>query len=293
MVHRDLKPANLMLAARGTKARADRPVGPCVKVLDIGLGRALFDEAPPPADVGELTTQGIVLGTPDYMAPEQTRDAHRADIRADVYGMGCVLYHLLAGQPPFPDVNVVRQIVRHATEVPRPLRHYSAEVPDVLQEIVNGMLAKDPAQRYPIPNQAARALRVFLESESLKPQPAGSDPAMPSYVQWLADRREGPARVGPPPREPPPGDVIPVPRKAAALAAAPATAARNGHVSAQRAAGDGDVLELARVPTSAQALPERGGRSPGFWVAVGVGMTLTAGVLGWLLAELLRHGAAW
>jgi serine/threonine protein kinase len=290
MVHRDLKPANLMLAGRGAKARSNGPAGPCVKVLDIGLGRALFDEAPA-ADVGELTTQGTVLGTPDYMAPEQTRDAHRADIRADVYSMGCVLYHLLAGQPPFPDVNVVRQIVRHATEVPRPLRHFNAEVSDVLQEIVNGMLAKDPAQRYPIPNQAARALRVFLRSESLGPRPAASDPAMPSYAQWLADRREHPDLTGPPPPEPPADDVIPVPRKAAAVAEVPADG--NGHVPAQSAAPDGGVLEMVPVPSVTEPLPERRGRSPGFWVAVGVGMTLSAGVLGWLLAELLRHGAGW
>jgi serine/threonine protein kinase len=292
MIHRDLKPGNLMLACRSAKPRGNGAAGPCVKVLDIGLGRALFDEAPAPAELGELTTQGAVLGTPDYTAPEQARDAHRADIRADVYSMGCVLYHLLAGRPPFADVSVVRQIVRHATEVPRPLRHYSAEVPDALQEIVNGMLAKDPAQRYPIPNQAARALRVFLQSESLSPQPAASDPAMPSYAQWLEGRHQDPARLGRQPQEPPPEVVIPVPNKAVTMAQATECTDHNGRPPRQGPVYETGLPELAGLAAPAEAVPKRHGRSLGFWVAVGIGFVLTAAVLGWLLAEILRRGAA-
>ena len=104
----------------------------------------------------------MLLGTPDYMAPEQARDPRAADIRADIYSLGCVLYHLLTGQPPFPDTNIISQMIRHATEPPRPLKEFNPAVPDGLQQIVNWMMAKDPGQRYPTPERAAQALQVFL-----------------------------------------------------------------------------------------------------------------------------------
>jgi len=77
----------------------------------------------------DLTGTGQVLGTPDYLAPEQARNAHTADIRADIYSLGCVLYHCLAGRPPFPDVNAVVQMVRHATEQAKPLKDFNPAVP--------------------------------------------------------------------------------------------------------------------------------------------------------------------
>jgi len=132
IVHRDVKPGNLMLDHTLT-----------VKVLDFGLAR----QTGPVAEGGGLTLPDTVLGTPEYMAPEQAKDAHAADIRADVYGLGCVLYHALAGQPPFPDTNIISQMIRHATETARPLKEFNPAVPDGLQQIVNWMLAKDPAAR--------------------------------------------------------------------------------------------------------------------------------------------------
>ncbi len=89
MVHRDIKPSNLMLARQGDRA--------VVKVLDFGLAKVTREV---PAD-GTLTHEGQLLGTPDYIAPEQTLDARRADIRADIYSLGCTLYYLLTGGPPF------------------------------------------------------------------------------------------------------------------------------------------------------------------------------------------------
>jgi tRNA A-37 threonylcarbamoyl transferase component Bud32 len=178
LVHRDLKPDNLML----TRGHA----GTAVKVLDIGTGRAMFaDDVGPDGKPFELTTDSDVLGTPDYMAPEQARDAHSADIRSDIYGLGCVLYHALAGQPPFPDANVVQKMIRHATEQPRPVRELNREVPDGLQQILDWMLAKDPAQRYPTPDRAAKALQVFLAAGS-DGGPAGPEPQMAAYLKWLA-----------------------------------------------------------------------------------------------------------
>ena len=90
MVHRDIKPGNLMLSHKGSRA--------VIKVLDFGLAKATREA--PPVD-GGLTNPGQALGTPDYMAPEQIRDAQKADIRADIYSLGCTLYYLLSGGPPF------------------------------------------------------------------------------------------------------------------------------------------------------------------------------------------------
>src|SRR5204862_3027257 len=108
------------------------------------MGRAMFDENLPVAgpDQHLVTAPGTILGTPDYMAPEQARDSHNADIRCDIYSLGCVLYHCLAGQPPFPDPNRVRVLVRHATEKPRPVHELNPAVPKGLQHILDWMMAK-------------------------------------------------------------------------------------------------------------------------------------------------------
>jgi serine/threonine protein kinase len=162
MVHRDLKPGNLMICpAPGLQESTLRSM---VKILDIGLGRTLFD--PKSRDQEDLTGEGIILGTPDYLAPEQARDARKVDIRADLYSLGCALYHMLSGQPPFPDTNPVRQILRHANEVPKPLQELKVEAPDELNQIVATLLAKDPAQRYPTPAKTADALRNYLGTEA-------------------------------------------------------------------------------------------------------------------------------
>ncbi|HTU20151.1 MAG TPA: serine/threonine-protein kinase [Gemmataceae bacterium] len=181
LVHRDLKPSNMMLV--GTTP--DSTLRATLKILDIGLGRTLFDEAVgQPGDPG-LTSEGVLLGTPDYMSPEQARDPRHTDIRSDIYSLGCVLYHLLAGQPPFPDTNIISQMIRHATETPKPLKTFNPAVPDGLQQILNWMLAKDPGQRYPTPERAAQALQVFLAAGNEPPAAPESDPRMRPYLTWL------------------------------------------------------------------------------------------------------------
>jgi serine/threonine protein kinase len=212
LVHRDLKPANLMLVPAA--APGDSTLGATVKVMDIGLGRALFeDEAgEKPADFG-LTNEGALLGTPDYLAPEQARDARTADIRADIYSLGCVLYHALAGQPPFADNNLLRQLMRHATEPPRPLHQVNPAVPEGLAQIVGWMMAKDPAQRYPTPERAAAALQVFLSAGG--DASAGSSPQLKAYLAWLDSQPgEEEASVAAPPARPAPPPPRPVPRPA-------------------------------------------------------------------------------
>jgi serine/threonine protein kinase len=183
LVHRDLKPSNLMVVYP-SDVPSDNPQAGNVKIVDIGLGRQMLEEGLTGDDTA-LTSEGIVLGTPDYMAPEQARDARSADIRADIYSLGCVLYHSLAGRPPFPDTNLLNLMIRHATEEPQPLRLQNAAVPDGLQQIVNWMMAKDPAERYPTPERAAKALEVFLSAGADPTPPPENDPGMRTYLTWL------------------------------------------------------------------------------------------------------------
>jgi serine/threonine protein kinase len=190
MVHRDLKPGNLMLVPGRSADRPDNTLQATVKILDIGLGRALFDEAPP-GQAGQqvdLTARGEILGSPDYMAPEQARNAQAADIRSDIYSLGCVLYHCLTGQVPFPDSNLVRKMVRHSTEAPKPVRALAPEVPAGLQQILDWMMHKDPGQRYPTPGRAAQALQVFLAAGATPAaQAVESQAQMRPYLEWLND----------------------------------------------------------------------------------------------------------
>jgi serine/threonine protein kinase len=183
LVHRDIKPSNLMLVYP-SGVPADETLTGTVKILDIGLGRQLMEEGPP-GDETALTSEGVVLGTPDYMAPEQARDARSVDIRSDIYSLGCVLYNALAGRPPFPDTNLLNLMIRHATEEPQPLKEMNAAVPDGLQQIVNWMMAKEASSRYPTPERAAQALQVFLSAGDAKPAPLESDPGMRAYLAWL------------------------------------------------------------------------------------------------------------
>jgi serine/threonine protein kinase len=180
LVHRDLKPSNMMLIG----ASPDSTLRATLKILDIGLGRTLFEES---AGDENLTSEGVLLGTPDYMSPEQARDPRTIDIRSDIYSLGCVLYHLLAGQPPFPDTNIISQMIRHATETPKPLRSFNPAVPDGLQQIVNWMMAKEPAQRYPTPERAAQALQVFLVAGNEQLAAPEADPRMRPYLSWLEE----------------------------------------------------------------------------------------------------------
>ncbi len=190
LVHRDLKPANLMLVPPPSK-EGWSTLKSNVKILDIGLARELFDEnATLAQDQAELTGEGVLLGTPDYLAPEQARDPRTIDIRADIYSLGCVLYHMLSGQPPFPDKNLLNQMVRHATETAKPLRDFNPQIPEGLEQIVQWMMAKKPEHRYLTPGRAAQALEMFLMAGEATAS-AEDSPAMSNYLSWLETSEKG------------------------------------------------------------------------------------------------------
>jgi serine/threonine protein kinase len=158
VVHRDVKPANLVLVADASDGKLEGTRHATLKTLDDGLGKTLFDDVS--ESQADLTGAGDLLGTAACMAPEQARDARRADIRSDLYSLGCVAYHALAGQPPFVDSNATNVLMMHATRPPRPLREVDPAIPGVLAETVVRLLAKDPAQRFATPRAAIQSLAV-------------------------------------------------------------------------------------------------------------------------------------
>ncbi len=164
LVHRDVKPSNILLTRDGDRA--------AVKLLDLGLARVLRDAGEQTA--GELTGDGAVMGTPDYMAPEQAREAHAVDIRADIYSLGCTLYFLLGGRVPFPGGTVVQKVVRHQQANPAPLEQLRPDVPAALGAAVRKMMAKRPEDRYQTPAEVAAALVPFCPPGSVPAAPAGS-----------------------------------------------------------------------------------------------------------------------
>ncbi len=151
MVHRDIKPQNLMLTSEGV-----------FKILDFGLACARSRQA----KGTRLTQQDSFMGTPEYVAPEQAIDAREADNRADTYSLGCTLYALLAGRPPFVEANAVKLVLAHIEKEPMPLRQVRPAVPEALAATVAKMMAKDPAQRYQTPLEAARALAPFCRADA-------------------------------------------------------------------------------------------------------------------------------
>jgi formylglycine-generating enzyme required for sulfatase activity len=153
MVHRDIKPANLILARMGEKD--------VVKILDFGLAKVTSDGQ---VD-SSLTREGQTLGTPDFIAPEQIRDAQSADIRADIYSLGCTFYFLLTGGPPFRGEHVWDLYQAHLSMEAGPLNLVRPEVPVELAALVAKMMAKEPRKRFHTPGEVAQALVPFFETE--------------------------------------------------------------------------------------------------------------------------------
>lgn len=156
LVHRDVKPSNMMLGKDGI-----------VRILDLGLAQLRVEEE---TDHGDLTASGAILGTADYMAPEQGANPRAADIRADIYSLGCSLFELLTGRTPFagPEYAKVREkLGAHHAAQPAVISSLRSDVPREVSAIVMRMLAKEPGDRYQLPGDVAAALAPWSDAATI------------------------------------------------------------------------------------------------------------------------------
>ncbi|MFM7205133.1 MAG: protein kinase domain-containing protein [Planctomycetaceae bacterium] len=299
LVHRDVKPANLMLDTRGT-----------IKVLDLGLALAGGDED------GSLTREHDekVLGTADYLAPEQATDSHKADRRSDIYSLGCTLYYLLVGKAPFASGKLAERLQSHLHKPPPNLLDQRPDVPVALADLYFRMLQKHPDGRPQSAQEVADALAAWLAASGpvaagrpegpRRPLPrrsagghdAGggvvvrSGPGSGSSGIFPAALPPTPGGSGSLPGTPPPSSITPPLQPAAARPAAPAAPAAiridPGHPPrAAAASSTRPSTGTAPGPTAAgsPSPPVRrrrdiAGMPPGAWVAVGLGVIVAIGL---------------
>ena len=198
LVHRDIKPHNLLLTAGGV-----------VKILDMGLARlnrTNDDEAS-----GTMTREGAVMGTLDYISPEQAMDSHDVDIRADLYSLGCTLYFLLAGRPPFPGGEALQKLLKHRLEEPAPVEQLRPDARPAVAAVVRKLMAKRPEDRFQTPAEAAEALvsiasgagpagDTVLVAGSPGPAAAVDQATAPTTAGWSAVAADRTTEQAPPPK---------------------------------------------------------------------------------------------
>jgi serine/threonine protein kinase len=193
LVHRDVKPGNIIVDRTGV-----------VKVLDLGLARFFKDEE----DILTKKFDENVLGTADYLAPEQVVDSHTVDIRADVYSLGATAYFCLTGLPPFGEGSVAQKLIWHQTRKPKSILSIRSDVPEAMVTIIEKMMSKDPAERYQTPADIVEAFKPWT-TVPIPPPPSIEMPQLslaaqgPNYAGTSPDtplpsRRNGEAETLPP-----------------------------------------------------------------------------------------------
>lgn len=163
LIHRDIKPANLLANEKNV-----------IKILDMGLAK--FDEDEDAASLTKDHNENV-LGTVDYLSPEQARDSHAVDHRADIYSLGCTLYFLLAGNAPFPEGSLAQRILKHQQSKPTPLLEKREDIPPELVVICNRMMEKDPNKRPQSSTEVAELLTDYLASRGKSVTGAGDSGA--------------------------------------------------------------------------------------------------------------------
>jgi serine/threonine protein kinase len=198
ITHRDIKPSNFLLTRDRDRMR--------VKLTDLGLARKSDEED------FRVTRAGSTVGTVDYMAPEQARDSAAADIRSDLYSLGCTLYHMLTGNPPFSEGGLGERILKHLQEEPPDVRQFNPLVSEEMWVLLRRMLAKQAEDRFQTPSELLAALKVLppqaseggplrlpRASTSRKPRPSsGDEPLSGSPTLVLGAQREEKANTPPP-----------------------------------------------------------------------------------------------
>lgn len=217
MIHRDIKPGNIILDRKGT-----------AKLLDMGLARFYRDEQ------DQITIKyddKNVLGTADYIAPEQTRDSRNIDVRADIYGLGASFYFLLTGLPPFPEPTVAEKILGHQTRKPRAIRELRPEVPQGLTKIIDKMMAKDPKERYQTPQEIVDALEGWT-GEPINPPAADEMPKLSPAAMETSHVGAPPLQVAVPVQAPAPTPALATPQVRDASHVKPEETSRHRSMSA-------------------------------------------------------------
>jgi serine/threonine protein kinase len=169
LIHRDLKPSNIMITPNGH-----------AKVLDLGL--ALMEGEDLPEDKSILGGQGYIVGTMDYIAPEQVADPTGVDFRADLYSLGCSIYFTLTGQPPFPGGTSQQKIKRHLNEWPALISELNPTVPARFAAVIEHLMSKKPEQRPRSAEEVRKQLFPWLGDEPVLPMDTAADNANPREV---------------------------------------------------------------------------------------------------------------
>ncbi len=163
IVHRDVKPSNILIAKNNQ-----------AKLIDLGLARLSTVGGPD----GDLTASGVTLGTFDYISPEQARDPRNADSRSDIYSLGCTLFYMLAGRPPFPEGTVLQKLLQHQGDTPPDVCQFRPDLPEEVSLVLAKMMAKDPRRRY---GDSARLMEALCSLADL----IGLRPTGPAQAVWL------------------------------------------------------------------------------------------------------------
>jgi serine/threonine-protein kinase len=156
IVHRDIKPSNLLMSARDGRY--------VIKLTDFGLARIVED------DDYNVTRSGTTIGTVDYISPEQARNSRAADVRSDIYSLGCTLHHMLAGNPPFFEGDLTERLLKHVEAEPEDVRRLNPKVPAGLAMVLQKMMAKKPDDRYQTPADLLKDLEHLPSGDMLSPR---------------------------------------------------------------------------------------------------------------------------